>query len=30
MRAELDDYLGRLKRFATCTEVELKDAPRKS
>jgi len=27
MRAELDDYLGRLRRFATCTEVELKDAP---
>lgn len=27
LRAELDDYLGRLKRFATTTEVELKDAP---
>jgi 23S rRNA (pseudouridine1915-N3)-methyltransferase len=29
LRAELDDYLGRLKRFATTTEVELKDAPEK-
>jgi 23S rRNA (pseudouridine1915-N3)-methyltransferase len=27
LRAELDDYLGRLRRFSTCTEVELKDAP---
>lgn len=29
LRAELDDYLGRIKRFATCSEVELKDAPEK-
>jgi len=29
LRAELDDYLGRLKRFASTTEVELKDAPEK-
>jgi len=29
LRAELDDYVGRLKRFATTTEVELKDAPEK-
>ena len=27
MRAELDDYFGRLKRYATFQEVELKDAP---
>jgi len=27
MRAEIDDYLGRLKRYATCAEIELKDAP---
>ena len=27
LRAELDDYLGRLKRYATTSEVELKDAP---
>jgi 23S rRNA (pseudouridine1915-N3)-methyltransferase len=29
IRSELDDYLGRLKRYATTTEVELKDAPEK-
>ncbi len=29
LRAELDDYLGRIRRFATCTEVELKDAAEK-
>jgi 23S rRNA (pseudouridine1915-N3)-methyltransferase len=29
LRAELDDYLGRIRRFATCTEIELKDAPEK-
>lgn len=27
LRTEIDDYLGRLKRFSTCTEIELKDAP---
>lgn len=26
LRAELDDYLGRLRRYAACEEVELKDA----
>src|SRR5690349_15692178 len=25
LRAELDDYLGRIRRYATCDEVELKD-----
>jgi 23S rRNA (pseudouridine1915-N3)-methyltransferase len=25
LRAELDDYLGRIQRYAACTEVELKD-----
>ena len=25
MRAELDDYLGRLRRYAKCEEVELKE-----
>lgn len=29
LRAEIDDYLGRVRRYATCTEVELKDAPAK-
>ena len=27
MRGELDDYLGRIRRYANCDEVELKDAP---
>lgn len=27
LRAELDDYFGRLKRYASFSEVELKDAP---
>ncbi|MFI5308346.1 MAG: 23S rRNA (pseudouridine(1915)-N(3))-methyltransferase RlmH [Polyangiales bacterium] len=27
LRAELDDYLGRIRRYASCDEVELKDAP---
>lgn len=26
LRAELDDYLGRIRRYASCDEVELKDA----
>jgi 23S rRNA (pseudouridine1915-N3)-methyltransferase len=25
LRIELDDYLGRIRRYATCDEVELKD-----
>jgi 23S rRNA (pseudouridine1915-N3)-methyltransferase len=25
LRAELDDYLGRIRRFAACDEIELKD-----
>jgi 23S rRNA (pseudouridine1915-N3)-methyltransferase len=25
MRAEIDDYLGRIRRYATCEEIELKD-----
>jgi 23S rRNA (pseudouridine1915-N3)-methyltransferase len=25
LRAELDDYLGRIQRYASCSEVELKD-----
>ena len=25
LRSELDDYVGRLQRYATCAEVELKD-----
>lgn len=25
LRAELDDYLGRIRRYATCDEIELKD-----
>ncbi len=25
MRAELDDYLGRLRRYAKCDEIELKE-----
>ena len=25
LRAELDDYLGRIRRYASCDEVELKD-----
>ena len=25
LRAELDDYLGRIRRYANCDEVELKD-----
>jgi 23S rRNA (pseudouridine1915-N3)-methyltransferase len=25
LRAELDDYLGRIQRFASCSEIELKD-----
>jgi 23S rRNA (pseudouridine1915-N3)-methyltransferase len=25
LRAELDDYLGRIRRYAPCDEVELKD-----
>jgi 23S rRNA (pseudouridine1915-N3)-methyltransferase len=29
LRAELDGYLGRLKRYATTSEIELKDAPEK-
>jgi len=27
LRAELDDYLGRIRRYAGCEEVELKDGP---
>jgi 23S rRNA (pseudouridine1915-N3)-methyltransferase len=27
LRAELDDYLGRIRRYASCDEIELKDAP---
>ena len=27
LRAEIDDYLGRVRRYASCDEVELKDAP---
>ncbi|MDD9940590.1 MAG: 23S rRNA (pseudouridine(1915)-N(3))-methyltransferase RlmH [Myxococcales bacterium] len=27
MRAELDDYLGRIRRYCACDEVELKDGP---
>jgi 23S rRNA (pseudouridine1915-N3)-methyltransferase len=27
LRADLDDYLGRIKRYASCDEIELKDAP---
>jgi 23S rRNA (pseudouridine1915-N3)-methyltransferase len=26
LRAELDDYLGRIRRYASCEEIELKDA----
>ena len=26
LRAELDDYLGRIRRYASCDEIELKDA----
>ena len=26
LRAELDDYLGRIRRYAGCDEIELKDA----
>jgi 23S rRNA (pseudouridine1915-N3)-methyltransferase len=25
LRTELDDYLGRIQRYAACTEIELKD-----
>lgn len=25
LRAELDDYLSRIQRYASCTEIELKD-----
>jgi 23S rRNA (pseudouridine1915-N3)-methyltransferase len=25
LRAELDDYLGRIQRYAQCSEIELKD-----
>jgi 23S rRNA (pseudouridine1915-N3)-methyltransferase len=25
LRAELDDYLGRIQRYAACSEIELKD-----
>ena len=25
LRAELDDYLGRIRRYAACEEIELKD-----
>jgi 23S rRNA (pseudouridine1915-N3)-methyltransferase len=25
LRAELDDYLGRIRRYAVCDEIELKD-----
>ncbi|MEY4581962.1 MAG: hypothetical protein RL701_6665 [Pseudomonadota bacterium] len=25
LRAELDDYLGRVKRYTSCAEIELKD-----
>jgi len=25
LRAELDDYLGRVRRYASCEEIELKD-----
>jgi 23S rRNA (pseudouridine1915-N3)-methyltransferase len=25
MRAEIDDYLGRIRRYAPCDEIELKD-----
>lgn len=25
LRAELDDYLGRIRRYASCREIELKD-----
>jgi 23S rRNA (pseudouridine1915-N3)-methyltransferase len=27
LRAELDDYLGRIRRYAGCDEIELKDGP---
>lgn len=27
MRAELDDYLGRIRRYHACEELELKDGP---
>jgi 23S rRNA (pseudouridine1915-N3)-methyltransferase len=27
LRAELDDYLGRIRRYANCDEIELKDGP---
>jgi 23S rRNA (pseudouridine1915-N3)-methyltransferase len=27
LRAELDDYLARIRRFVPCDEIELKDAP---
>jgi len=27
LRTELDDYLGRIRRYCPCDEVELKDAP---
>jgi 23S rRNA (pseudouridine1915-N3)-methyltransferase len=26
LRSELDDYLGRIRRYASCDEIELKDA----
>lgn len=27
LRAEVDDYLGRIRRYHPCEEIELKDAP---
>src|SRR5262245_1074105 len=27
LRAEIDDYLGRVRRYSACDEVELKDGP---
>jgi 23S rRNA (pseudouridine1915-N3)-methyltransferase len=27
LRAELDDYLKRVQRYTSCTEIELKDGP---
>lgn len=27
LRSELDDYLGRIRRYVPCDEVELKDGP---
>jgi 23S rRNA (pseudouridine1915-N3)-methyltransferase len=30
LRAELDDYLGRIRRYASCDEIELKDEPERT